>query len=395
MRPPINIHAGAKPQTKHVVPFENESIYLRWTNASLANGWSTNKADRPLDPASLSRPVFRHFTNHEVLSRELASALQVNLSTVRRLRGTDICGISDGLVFSPSLRYCSKCLDAGYHSIIYQHVGMARCPLHDIPLQDACPSCHAEIVPTFATCINHPFECPICNTPFASSVKQPNANLDANLADQFAGARKGALTIGYNQFEHDRLLESVGPTSRPDVSRHLQRATVWSHPKDPQWLQFPEETMQFSPVHWRGEVNGYDSRDLGFAAEQVFIWIFYHCSAHREVAWRLAGRLGRRPQGLRLNSSDSLVGVAIYKLAVAYDMVDEIHALRELRPERMMSQARVCYGKNVVRYGNSDLSNPVLDKRLLALEMLGMFAKLLVMHKHGDSMLSVRGSSCF
>lgn len=389
MRAPIVTPPGLIPKSKHNLTFENESLYLRWTVSSLKKGWSTNKIDSPLPISLLNRPIFRHLRDHDVQSREIASALCVDLSTIRRLRGTDICGISDGLVFSSRLRYCPKCLNAGYHSIVYQHVGVARCPLHDIRLQDTCPNCHAEIVPTFATCINHPYECSICSTPFAASTKGSSADIDAKLADQFAGGRRGALTIGYNQFQHDRLLESLGSPSEPETSRHLQRATVWSHPNDPLWLQFSEQTMQFASDHWRGEVNGYDSRDLGIAAERVFIWLFMHCSTHREVAWRLAGRLGRRPQGLRLNSKDTLIGVAIYKLAVAYDMVDEIHAMREVSDKRLRSKANICYGKNVVRYGNSDLSNPTLDQRLLILEMLGMFAKFLVMHKNGDPMLSV------
>src|ERR1035437_9692216 len=41
----------------------------------------------------------------------------------------------------PHLRYCPDCMKTGFHSILFQFPLFSRCPEHNVPLIERCPSC--------------------------------------------------------------------------------------------------------------------------------------------------------------------------------------------------------------------------------------------------------------
>lgn len=208
-----------------------------------------------------------------------------------------------------------------------------------------------------------------------------------------AGGRRGMLLAQPENQRWDVHLHNartlVGPPSRILASRHYQRLCIWAERFNTHWMHFPEETLHVVPVHTRGHAEGAYSLDLALAAERVLIWLRQVCSAHEYSANRLANRLGRYPRGLRINVHGSLVGAALYKLAVAYDLVQEMQTLFDADVLAMDQPARATKGRTMVRYGASCPGEPELDFRLLQLEMLGMFAKFLVSHRHLDPMYKV------
>lgn len=147
--------------------------------------------------------------------------------------------------------------------------------------------------------------------------------------------------------------------------------------------------MLIVPTHTRGDVDAADSFDTGLAAERVLIFLTQLCRGHEVSAIRLANRLGRWPLGLRLNSQATVIAAAIYKLAVAYDLVQEANTILELQLSSLTEKARACYGKKMVRYGDSEPTVPELDYRLMQLEMLGMFAWLLIWYRDHTPLSSV------
>lgn len=46
---------------------------------------------------------------------------------------------------SQVLRFCSDCLDRGFHSAMFQIESYTQCPWHRIPLEDRCPECRRDI----------------------------------------------------------------------------------------------------------------------------------------------------------------------------------------------------------------------------------------------------------
>lgn len=147
--------------------------------------------------------------------------------------------------------------------------------------------------------------------------------------------------------------------------------------------------MLIVPTHTRGDVDATDSFNTGLAAERVLIFLTQLCRGHEIQAIRLANRLGRWPLGLRLNSQATVIAAALYKLAVAYDLVQEASTVLELQLGSLTEKGRACYGKQMVRYGDSEPNIPELDYRLMQLEMLGMFAWLLIWYRDHTPLSSV------
>lgn len=50
------------------------------------------------------------------------------------------------LLFNHSLRYCPRCLASGFHSVLFQHRGVVRCPLHNAAISESCPRCFRPIL---------------------------------------------------------------------------------------------------------------------------------------------------------------------------------------------------------------------------------------------------------
>lgn len=389
MKPPVRFGTSTELASAKRPILDNESMYSAWTRHCDLHAVESGVYS-PLPPHILRHNLFTRLNPIE--GKVVCVELGLTERRVNLLLAADLAGRSNYVV-SNSLRFCVKCLDLGYHSAVYQHVALARCPLHNLPFEDACPHCKREIVPTFLSVIQHPFECPHCDASLARTVPRPQDRHDALLADQMAGGRRGMLVAEPENRRWDVYLHNaralVGPPGRTLASRHYQRLCIWAERSNTHWMHFPEETLHLVPVHTRGHAEGAYSLDLALAAERVLIWLRQVCYAHEYSAIRLAHRLGRYPRGLRINVHGSLVGAALYKLAAAYDLVQEMQTLFDTDVLALDQPAKATTGRKVVRYGASCPEEPELDFRLLQLEMLGMFAKFLVSHRHLDPMYKV------
>jgi hypothetical protein len=366
-------------------PFSHESMYAFWTRHAIANG---NDLPDLKDFEKISkRSLFVGLIDPIGDKKILVDFLGISSGKVGHLCGDDIFADQGrGLLRHNGLRYCSKCMEFGYHSELYQHLAISRCPLHDIPLEIYCRNCGKLISLTFRSALSNPFECPNCNDSLSRTVTRFSDAGDALLADELAGARRAPLcrlrplgaTVRYflqeSQIQHTRKQVSL--------SRVVQRMLVWEHPSDSHWNRFKCEKLILLPEHTRGEFHDKESLDLGLAAERVIIWLRRNMTKHELAAIHLANRLGRRPEGLRLNSSTTVVSAAYFKLLVAYDLVQEGAILFDRKADDLYEKALVCYGRSVQRYGDGAPEFPKLNYRLLQLEILGLFAKLLVEYRN-------------
>lgn len=68
------------------------------------------------------------------------------------------------------IRFCPQCLDASFHSPIFQLANVIRCPLHGCKLQTTCIGCDHPIGhPAFdRSDFRSPLACPNCHRPFAA-----------------------------------------------------------------------------------------------------------------------------------------------------------------------------------------------------------------------------------
>ena len=122
--------------------------------------------------------------------------------------------------------------------------------------------------------------------------------------------------------------------------------------------------------------------------ERRFLRIFARC-LKPDASGRILGCAGFVKGYVARPPKRSLVGAALYKLAVAYDLVQEMQTLFDADVLAMDQPARATKGRKGVRYGASCPEAPELDFRLLQLEMLGLFSKFLMSHRHLDPMYKV------
>lgn len=369
---------------------DNESLYAVWTTHCLVHQCEPREL---LSARLLSRSLFGPPIHLAEAAAEVGKAMDLSRIQLQRLSGADIGGAIDypSKLLFPSLRYCRPCLEMGYHSIVFQHVAIARCPLHDVQLVDRCPDCGVAIAPTFGSVFLNPFECPLCEAPLSNTVVGKTDLQHARWADQMLGARRCVLAEGVDLTHQGRRLGDLPLHLRspgtPPASRHYQRVSVWALLRDPQWFSFPEQVHPVGAVHERGALDqGWAQATLlNSAARSVLQWLMQACWAHEKAALRLLGRLGRYPRGLRLNAHTSVVSVALYKLAAAYDLLPEMQLAFQMRESGEADTAIALYSpKQVMRYGDSCREHPQFDARLLQLEMFGLFAKLLIRNRSGS-----------
>ena len=80
--------------------------------------------------------------------------------------------MSSDCIIHPNLRFCPRCMDRGFHAVLFQLEMMTHCPIHGRKLVTRCPHCK-EPIPyrlqrrTFA----HPYACPHCKVPLAAEMK--------------------------------------------------------------------------------------------------------------------------------------------------------------------------------------------------------------------------------
>ena len=98
-----------------------------------------------------------------------ALALHSGISAVTLAGGA--CGCSPDArvlaITSDYLRYCSACMQVGYHAALFQFTVIARCPIHLQRLRGACPHCKRRIPYRFdPSFLAKPFACPYCAHPW-------------------------------------------------------------------------------------------------------------------------------------------------------------------------------------------------------------------------------------
>lgn len=129
----------------------------------------------------------------------LGQAFGIDSRTWARATGRDITGVHAAkTVLLGELRHCPQCLAKGWHSVLFQHVAVDRCPVHQAPLQVGCPHCSAPIPTSMAAIGKNHLHCPNCNRALAverrrEGLGQPVLQIGANL---FASLRASLLDTG-------------------------------------------------------------------------------------------------------------------------------------------------------------------------------------------------------
>lgn len=97
---------------------------------------------------------------------KLHETMDYNLQEHNHLTIQSLIAPFDGLYtsvdhwFNKELRWCSKCIEGGFHSWLHQFKLFDECAFHDLKLNNACPACRSTIPFLLSnTQLDHAFQC--------------------------------------------------------------------------------------------------------------------------------------------------------------------------------------------------------------------------------------------
>lgn len=262
---------------------DDESLWVRWSRFCHLNRPSAHEV-RELVPGipasrSLLNTDWRRNEAHWRQARSIQCLLQWDETAFMRGAGMDLITprALEWLV-SPTLRYCRACLAQGFHTALFQHWAVEKCPIHGERLEQTCHNCDHPIYATFYSVAQYPFECPRCQAQLTGTSFPVSEG-----ADVAGVGRKAERSVeGWAVRDWLRAPATIGELSASSVwvphsnavgvvrTRRAQRSAMWGD------------------YNWPGEVH-YRLDDV---SEEDNSWLInvHTYAAHREV-WSLLFRL--------------------------------------------------------------------------------------------------------
>jgi len=146
---------------------------LAWLNVCNAPAALSSIARRKVSPSPFSSTGIRNFNDMSWWGALLGAAAPTEAGSNLFAAGSALLGNEAeqqflsiaGLLLNDQLSLCIPCIRSGYHSVVHQLAGLARCPIHDTPLHDHCLQCHRPLGP-YVLGSHNGFRCVNCDAPF-------------------------------------------------------------------------------------------------------------------------------------------------------------------------------------------------------------------------------------
>ncbi|MBX3620618.1 MAG: hypothetical protein KF891_11635 [Rhizobacter sp.] len=398
--------AATRPKPQAAAPIHPADLSYEWSQESLFGRLSRRALHQPatrdifaselggLWPAG--NPLSALYTATTLHGGRAIEELQrylgpLGATNFDRLVGADLTGSGETSpriprehrVLTGGLRSCSICLQHGYHSMLFQHLAVDRCPGHGMPLQEGCPSCRAPLLPTFESTLCRPFECTKCGALLLKTavgkdaVQQMQmtnllvADWRRDLAFQF---ERGEIRASSSSFDVDALYERPVNAQR---RRRLHRMCAWPLVSSQRWTSFRRVERLYHVTELRHEPFKRDEASLGTnlanEARKTLLWLVAQCEAYKKQSFDLISIAWCQPQfiiptGERQNAA---IPVALHATMCQYGMNFNTRPDRELRSSDVPYKG-VCWNGFSAQRFPLDAGEHV--GMLLAHEILGYFA---------------------
>lgn len=361
---------------------QTESIFGRWARYCLHHTLTTSEATKLMAPFSARSKLLSPRVDgvQETIAsgqRQIAQLLGLNsvelaCATGAVLGDQEVCVRS----FHPCLRVCAACIRQGFHSVVYQHRAVVRCPLHDVALTTACPSCGMEDCPSYASVAQIPFGCPRCKherlPPNVVPGHFPHFQLiGLMLADR---ARELGIT---DEPRRSFVARSAGPSFEPGelascVARSASRQLVWTVGENLRWPRF--DTSCAFLDDWQSQRLPRLLSDSEFAAvKDTLNWLEHVCARPDEcsrVRYPLLDASGRVQTSL---DGPISVSTAALHLTMARYTQGRMHALTT-----QSSRIYADVGWSRFQSGRALSRSPTGNALLLRAEILAYFCVALL-----------------
>ncbi|NWK44467.1 hypothetical protein [Ralstonia pickettii] len=213
------------------------SLYARWCQFCIGQRPDTCELPDLLGTLPGARTILdaisdRHLQGHRYDS--VRQHLALSETDFWYAAGLDLFGDAQGGL-SPGrhLRYCLPCLELGFHTVLFQHLTLKICPLHQYALEIRCPYCGAPLLPTWRQIARSPYACQNCEAMLVKPVT-PAAFVQHTLyADEALAPHRKRLARTVSQTSrphkepHNTMLSVTYPEHAARVHRHALRHLVW------------------------------------------------------------------------------------------------------------------------------------------------------------------------
>lgn len=367
MRPSISTASTTGFALRVNSSLRNESVYGRLTSHfSVHFGAWQDTSHAYLEKL----PIFANWSSRGTAT--LANFLACERADIERMQGRDLG--KPGSQIALSLRFCESCMREGYHPVLFQHLALFRCDRHGELLRERCPHCLHSITPTVSNIRRFPWMCDSCEAPLSSLRTQRRKQDDFELLDAaWNPVRKQLCTVSRGCTLRGGDMKLLGKHfSSPALSRTVQRASLACAPLQMQGWRFKSLRMQVDDAvsHQLGYGVG---RDHLMALTDVLKWLSRHCSGADE-ACELIQRLGKAPQGLRLNRDVAALPALLCKTLYCYGLTEDFFNIHFRKHTQLTART---LSSHPIRYSRPIVVSKRVDARLVQLEILGLLAFLI------------------
>lgn len=275
----INLDEGTP--TSHIPSLPtNASLYMRFASLCEFRHYDLHEIKRlipdvPLCTSLILGPVSDERGPYGLArpSTQLSDLLRISLEVMRISSGADFWSNT----VWPELRYCPTCMQMGYHSYLFQYLGVATCPLHQCQLTTKCISCNRALRCEIRIAVNAPFSCHSCGHLFKQRRFQHDSELQMRAIDAIIGdyrrSRQRTVvtgkTAGPPAVRLDSLLLGDAPMKPALVARTIARNDDWREPliskiqfkTSEHWIPKMPRGSQPVPMRW-GTVGSKTLRTL-------------------------------------------------------------------------------------------------------------------------------------
>jgi hypothetical protein len=382
------------PPVRWRAPELHESWYSLWCSSCLRQPLAQPEVQMLLGGrgTTMMLDAGKWTTNRNTnLPDALLAAFDVSKETAVLLSGSDIdSNPRQSGHMHLGLRYCLYCLAHGYHSPVFQHLSIERCPLHGVPLRTKCVSCRASLNPTWLTAANNAFACANCNYLFVRSVPSKNRDSEVRRVGLMLASRREVIARRCQKSSHVR--PCVLPASHPGgslstamITRHVQRQSIWITNDINEWPTFKETVVR---VHEeRTEDANLFLGSVGVFIRRTLLRIRKLYGDEDPDLIKLQSVLGRLEGGRRINETASIVACAILK--TEYLLGAQIHCGTAARPSPLGLLQAADPRCQSEQFGAVLWSFLEANSLLVEYEVLSLFCLILWRIGHMDRMVDV------
>jgi hypothetical protein len=383
-----------------------ESLFGRWSRYCFRYMPSPEEVSRAFEPHAPARDVFfvpalarlgvassEASAQEPEILRSQERAAEILGLTQSRLH--EACGIDLAVpatrrtAMCSRLRACWQCMKLGFHSVVFQHCALRRCPLHGVELSTKCPKCAAELRPSFMTIARAPFACTRCGEFWLRSMRSPYGDVDLSLVGAMLADRRLDLRPIYGRLTDEQSVEVGDPVSMSTQAnewdsarygRHIARASAWPQARSRRWPVFQEREqtlLDWSQLPAEGWAEGGPRTRHAATHTLLQLGRLVALAGHSVDSTKLRSRLSLQPRGLRLNDRASIVSVALHRTMSVYGRC--VNKNREASwPTESRSSVYDDVEWNGFQVGRRLVNSDEGNSQLIRAEILGWFVACVI-----------------